>query len=453
MASFLEFFRNVPKNNKIVLLGNTLEFFDLFLYIHFATVIAQKFFPPGFDKTFFFQAFNWSQVYFIAPVACLIFSYLGDKHGRRPIIIHTGLTIAIASTLVVFLPTYEAGGEYATILLLVLRIIQGIAFAGEPNAANLFLIENSSIDRSSLWYTQSPWYVRFATATEEFGGICALIAILLTVKYLGEYEHGWRLPFILCVFSICGVLWARFKLTESPEYIEASSNKLGVSMFDDGDNGLFFLKKVLFFYKRNFVCLLLMMLTYPVVFNFCIIQVSSAVVGNGGMEALLIHNAIVSAESIFFGLLTAYMALKFKWNLRKSVYSYVTIGLCAAYMCVWGIENGLSYWSITLFQGIMYGFTNFVLLRPALLKAMPVIGRYTLMGSAWSFARLINFFMVVFIIHWIKIKFGMYGCFFFLLGIVSISLFGAWYHVCYYTLHSQYNIKKYKREVKERLKS
>ena len=193
-------------NKKAILIGNTLEFFDLYLYIHFATVIAQKFFPAGFEKSLFLQAFSFSQIYLIAPIACLIFAYLGDKHGRKPIILHTALWMAITSVLIIFLPTYETWGENSVILLLILRIIQGIALAGEPTAANLYLMESTYMDRNSPWYNQAPWYVTVMGVTEQVGGVIALLLCYTSLTYLKDYTHGWRVPFACCGIFILFVL-------------------------------------------------------------------------------------------------------------------------------------------------------------------------------------------------------------------------------------------------------
>ena len=436
-------------NNRIILLGNTLEYFDLYLYIHFATVIAQKFFPAGLEKSLFLQAFSFSQIYLIAPISCLIFAYLGDKHGRKPIIIHTGMVMAVASTLAAILPSYEAWGEASMILLLVLRLIQGVALAGEPTAAAIYMIENAEIDRKAPFYRQSAWYLKVMTATEEFGGILALLACLLALHLSKQYEQAWRIPFVFCVFSVCTILWARFKLTESPEYVDATSNK-SACMFSDGEDGFNFLRKVMIFSRRNSICLMLFLLPYPIVFNICMLQISPQVVGaEAEISELMTYNIFVAIGSISCNLIAGMIALKLEWNLRKTTYCYVLIGLLAGLQAIYGVENGAPVASIWFAQSMMLGLVNFTIIRPALLKVMPVVGRYSLMAIAWGLARFSGFFMMVFMMPYLKLNFGLLGCWYVLCGFCAVAIFAVWYHVCYYTI----DIQSIKRSMKECNKS
>ena len=422
-------------NKKAILIGNTLEFLDLYLYIHFATVIAQKFFPAGFEKSLFLQAFSFSQIYLIAPIACLIFAYLGDKHGRKPIILHTALWMAITSVLIIFLPTYETWGENSVILLLILRIIQGIALAGEPTAANLYLMESTSMDRNSPWYNQAPWYVTVMGVTEQVGGVIALLLCYTSLTYLKDYTHGWRVPFACCGTIILFVLYIRTRLAESEDYKKFTSDQQAVNILAHNETGLSFFKKSILFYKKNVFSLFFLFVVYPTVFNLCFLQISPQVVGiDSPPEDLALYNIYVSIGTILLSLLKTYLPLRFNWNLRKTTATYVSVGCICAFLAVWGLENNSSWIFVFVCQILIISLLNFGLVMPGLIKMFPIIARYRLMALSWSLARFSNFFLIVFGTSAIKGVFGLYGSLYMVYALAIPALFAVWYHICYYTV-------------------
>ena len=419
-------------SNRLVVMGNLLEFFDLYLYIHLASVISQKFFPASFEGTAFFRGFTFCQLYLIAPIACAAFAYFGDKLGRKKIIISTAMVMAVASVCIVFLPTYETWGENATILLLMLRLIQGVALAGEPTAANLYLIESSSLLRDAVWYQQASWYVKIMGATESLGGLFALLLGYASLTLFKDYTHGWRIPFIFCSIFVIFLFWIRTRLSESEDYREATSNQ-NVNIFNEEGVSRFY-RSILFQYQNAFYWILLL-LAYPIVFYLCFLQISPKVVSQpSSPEDVLLYNAYVSLGTIVLSLLSAYFPLRYRWNLRTTTACYVNVGCLFALGAIVFLENHASVYLIYICQILMMSLINFGLVMPGLLKVFPVIGRYSLMGIGWGIARLINFILVVIVIAAIEQAFGLYGCLILLYGIVTLGLYAVYAHVSYDTL-------------------
>lgn len=435
-------------DKKAILIGNTLEFFDLYLYIHFAAVISKHFFAPGFEKTTFFQSFIFCQMYLFAPIACFLFSYLGDKYGRKSIIVHTSMLMAITSILILFLPTYDTWGDYATFTIIILRIFQGIALAGEPLAANLYLAESSTIDINEPWYKQTAWYLKLAHSSEQLGGLFALIICYISLHYFDEYSQSWRIPFVFGFVFVFFVFILRIRLSESEEYAAATNNKK-ITIGGKFKDSYFYLRKTLFFYKRNVLCWILLLLPYPIIFNICFLHITPRIIGvDAPLESMLEHNAYLSIGCIFSNLFFAFFPLKFKWNLKITVMAYVLIGCICATVAIWMLENKVESSCLFTLQVLMMSLINFGLIMPALMKVFPVIGRYTLIGFGWSISRFIGFFIVVLGIKAICDAFGLYGCLYLLFFLISLGLFATWYHVCYYTIDDQITLKNYKESKK-----
>lgn len=421
---------------RLIMWGNTLEMFDIFLYIHLSFLISEKFFAPGFEKTKFFTAFTFTQLYLIAPISCIIFAYLGDKHGRKQIIIKTALIMAIASFAIVLLPTYETWGENATILLLMLRLIQSIALSGEPTAANLYMIESTSLSRDEVWYKQAPWCIAIMNITENVGGLIALLLGYVSLSLFKNYTHGWRIPFIFCSVFVIFIAYIRTKLTESDDYEKETSNQT-LSIFDEQGMSSFY--KSIMFYYRNTIYWIMLLIPYPIVFNIGFLQISPLIIKriSGSSESLLIYNSYVSVGVILLFLLWAYLPLKYKWNLKRTVSVYVIIGSLFASLGIWCMENYFNIYLIYICQILLLSLISFsVLLRPGILKTFPVIGRYSLMGIGWGIARIINFFLIVFVMTSIQSAFGLYGSLLLLYVVTGIGLYAVYAHVSYDELDS-----------------
>jgi MHS family proline/betaine transporter-like MFS transporter len=195
--------------------GHAVEWFEFGVYGYLATVLGKLFFPSSDPTTSILSALAVFGVAFLArPVGAVIFGSLGDRLGRRAVLSTTILLMGGATTAIGLLPTYEAIGVIAPILLISLRLLQGLSAGGETSGAAAFLAESAPEGRRALWTSsiQAVGIVAFVVAA-------TLVASLTAI--LGEAQlmaWGWRIPFLLSL-PLAGIgLYLRFKVEETPAF-------------------------------------------------------------------------------------------------------------------------------------------------------------------------------------------------------------------------------------------
>jgi MHS family proline/betaine transporter-like MFS transporter len=201
--------------------GNALEWYDYTLYSAFATTIAALFFPIQNKMTGMIAIFAVFAVGFVArPIGALIFSYIGDKYGRKNALSIAIMMMAIPTTLLGFLPTYEQIGVTAPILLVVIRIIQGISLGGEFGASAVYLVECAPQKHKGFFGSMAMFSIAIGVAT---GSIFSLyLQHNLTSVQMATW--GWRVPFICSIFFGIFGLYIRSKLGETDEFIAAQKS-------------------------------------------------------------------------------------------------------------------------------------------------------------------------------------------------------------------------------------
>ncbi|WP_395405446.1 MFS transporter (plasmid) [Arthrobacter sp. UC242_113] len=198
------------------LVGNSLEWYDFFLYATAAAIVFGKlFFPAGTDPLVgTLGAFVGFAVGFAArPLGGILFGHIGDRVSRKSALVLTLSIMGIATFLMGLLPTYQQVGIWAPILLVILRIFQGIAAGGEWGGGVLIISENSSDQRRGL-------FSAFSQGGVTLGFVLASAAFYL-VQLLPEDQFmawGWRLPFLLSVLLFGVGMYIRFRLPETKEF-------------------------------------------------------------------------------------------------------------------------------------------------------------------------------------------------------------------------------------------
>ena len=198
------------------LLGNTLEYYDFLVYgTAAALVFPHVFFPPGqSDFVNTLASFGTFAVgFFFRPIGGIFFGNLGDKLGRKAILITTLLVMGLATFAIGLLPTYEQIGIWAPLLLVLLRCVQGFAVGGEWGGAMIIVLESVPQHRRA-WFTCWPNTGGF-TAQILVTGIFAMIGVWGNVA---DHPWLWRIPFFLSIIIVGIGLWMRRSLEESPIY-------------------------------------------------------------------------------------------------------------------------------------------------------------------------------------------------------------------------------------------
>lgn len=195
--------------------GTLIEWFDFFLYGTIAVLVFDQLFFPGFSETAgTLAALATFTVGFLArPVGGLIFGHLGDKIGRKTMLITTLLITGIATFVIGLLPTYEQIGIWAPILLVAMRILQGIGLGGEWGGAMLITLEHAPSHRRG-------YYGSLPQTAAAFGMALAVLVLLISSLVSAEafLTWGWRLPFLLSILVLAVGLYFRLRVPESPEF-------------------------------------------------------------------------------------------------------------------------------------------------------------------------------------------------------------------------------------------
>ena len=196
------------------IVGTTLEYYDFAVYNMLAALVFNRLFFPSFDPlSGTLLAFSTFAVgYLSRPVGGIIFGHLGDRYGRRFVLVATLLLMGVTTALMGLLPTYASVGVASPILLVLLRFVQGAALGGEWAGAVLLSVEHGDPQRrgrNASWAQMGP-----SLGTLLATGAIGLITLLLSSDEFIEW--GWRLPFFASVVLVGFGLWIRVGVQETP---------------------------------------------------------------------------------------------------------------------------------------------------------------------------------------------------------------------------------------------
>lgn len=198
-------------------IGNFVEWFDYAVYGYLASTIAVTFFPPGNETAQLLSAWGVFAVSFlIRPIGGFVWGWIGDRHGRKTALSWSILIMSIATLSIGLLPTYEAIGMLAPLLLLLIRVVQGFSAAGEYAGASAFLVEYAPRGKRGRYASVVP-------ASTASGLLFGLLFVTVLTGVLGQptiAEWAWRIPFWLAgPLGIIG-LYIRMKLEDTPAFAE-----------------------------------------------------------------------------------------------------------------------------------------------------------------------------------------------------------------------------------------
>jgi MFS family permease len=197
--------------------GTAFEWYDFFIFGSLAPVISKVFFA-GLDATSALLAALalFGAGFVFRPLGALIFGVIGDRLGRKSAFLITVSLMGAATFVIGFLPTYAQAGTLGPTLLIILRILQGIALGGEYGGAAIYVAEhapNNKRGASTGWIQSSA----------SFGLLAALLVILATRTSIGPDAFaawGWRVPFLVSAVLLAISVWMRAKLAESPQFMK-----------------------------------------------------------------------------------------------------------------------------------------------------------------------------------------------------------------------------------------
>ena len=196
-------------------LGTVFEWYDFYLYGSLAAIIAKQFFS-GLDEgsAFIFALLAFAAGFIVRPFGALVFGRLGDMIGRKYTFLVTILIMGISTFIVGILPTYASIGVAAPIILICLRLLQGLALGGEYGGAATYVAEHAPHGKRGA-------YTSWIQTTATLGLFLSLMVILGTRTMIGEAafaDWGWRVPFVVSILLLAVSVYIRLSMNESPAF-------------------------------------------------------------------------------------------------------------------------------------------------------------------------------------------------------------------------------------------
>ena len=201
-------------------LGTVFEWYDFYLYGALAGIIAKQFFAGTDPNTaFIFALLAFAAGFIVRPFGAVVFGRLGDMIGRKYTFLVTIVIMGSSTFIVGLLPNYNSIGIAAPIILIILRILQGLALGGEYGGAATYVAEHAPHGKRGA-------FTSWIQTTATMGLFMSLLVILGTRTAVGEEafsDWGWRIPFLLSIFLLGISVWIRMSMSESPAFLKMKS--------------------------------------------------------------------------------------------------------------------------------------------------------------------------------------------------------------------------------------
>lgn len=359
------------------IIGNVLEWYDFSVYSFLATTIGALFFSAKNSTTMLLQVFSvFALGYFVRFFGGIIFGHLGDRYGRSKALRFSMYLMGASTFAMGLLPTYNQVGIWATIALVVLRILQGLSAGGEYVSSTVYLYETSSAKKQTLWCS----WVTFSCTIGVLAG--SLVATWLHHHFTTDQINNgiWRIPYLLGILlALFGVI-ARKTLTETGDFIEYSSARRlatvpAVSAFKSSFTAMMQVIGLNIFVAVAFYGLFVWMPTYLHVF-----------LGQAMEKSLLINTAIM----IFLVLLMPLAGLLADATNRKRValFSPLLIALFAYILFQEIVKASHQPFILFLILAIFALFFSLIEATTAAISAslFPIQHRLSGLGLAYNFS-------------------------------------------------------------------
>ena len=209
-----------PQRDRLIIvassLGTVFEWYDFFVYGTLAALLGRLFFPSeNATAGLLLSLATFGAGFGVRPIGALVFGVVGDRVGRKYTFLATITLMGLATALVGFLPTYATAGIAAPIMLVGLRLLQGLALGGEYGGAAIYVAEHAPKGKRGF-------FTSFIQASVVGGFLLSLVVTLGTTLLVGRDNFdawGWRIPFMISLLLLAVSLWIRLKLRESPVFM------------------------------------------------------------------------------------------------------------------------------------------------------------------------------------------------------------------------------------------
>jgi MHS family proline/betaine transporter-like MFS transporter len=354
--------------------GNVLEWYEYTLYAYFASVISALFFPMDNKLVAMILTFATFAIGLAArPIGGIIFGYIGDRYSRKITLMMSMLLMSIPTILIGLLPTYETIGVAAPILLIVLRIVQGVALGGEFGSSCVYLYE-------SVPQNKRGFFGSLALTGVGTGLVLSSCTIFIVESFVSKetvYEYAWRIPFFISVFGSMIAFYMRRTLLETNDFITAQK---------DGELVANPFMEMIRNNKSSLVSLFAIFLTTQVSFFVVFIF------GKTMMMDFLHYDSHTAGKFNLFTVMSYTVAtvifgyLSDKINKRYIILMGAFGLLIAAYPFIYALKEGGAAFILLmcLLLGVLIGMTEGTL-NPLVAESFPTNIRATSVAFCWNF--------------------------------------------------------------------
>src|SRR5271168_3956129 len=197
--------------------GTMIEWYDFYIFGSLAAILGPKFYPPGND-TFAYIAYlaTFAVGFLVRPFGALFFGRIGDLVGRKYAFLVTLSIMGLSTFAIGLLPSFATAGWFAPIVLILIRVLQGLALGGEYGGAVIYVGEHVPDNKRGF-------YTSFIQITATLGLFVSLIVILITQNSMSKEDfsnYGWRIPFLISIILVIISLYIRLKMKESPIFTQ-----------------------------------------------------------------------------------------------------------------------------------------------------------------------------------------------------------------------------------------
>ena len=214
MTSITDPQQGIPRGSMAIAAFSTVvEWYDFTLYLYFATVLSRVFFGGG-EGALIATLAGFAVAYLMRPLGAVVFGHIGDRYGRRPMMLLSVGLMTVAMLVISLLPTHAQIGPAAGVLILVLRCLMAFSVGGEYTGVTAYLLEGAPAHRRGL-------ITSFASGASEIGALLAVGVSALTVSLMSTENldsWGWRIPFFVGAALAASVWIARSTMQESPDF-------------------------------------------------------------------------------------------------------------------------------------------------------------------------------------------------------------------------------------------
>ncbi len=404
------------------LIGTTIEFFDFYVYATAAVIVFPKLFFPASDPTSAtLQSFaTFSIAFFARPIGAMIFGHFGDRIGRKATLVAALMTMGLSTVVIGMLPTYEAIGVLAPVLLALCRLGQGLGLGGEWGGAVLLATENAPEGKRS-------WYAMFPQLGAPIGFILSAGLFLILRESMTDADflnYGWRIPFLISIVLVAVGLYVRLKITETPEFQRAIEKEERVSV------------PIAVIFRSHLRSLILG--TIIAVATFVLFYLMTAFTlswgtrppGNGPLPTGLGYSqaqflVVQLVGVVFFGLMIPVSGLLSDRYSRRLVLILTTIGILVFGLFYSSLLTaGLTGAFVCSIIGLaLMGFT-YGPIGAALAAPFPTTVRYTGASMTFNLGGIVGASLAPYIATWLATTYGLVYVGYYLAAAALLSLIG-----------------------------